>query len=69
MYATIDPTTALALARQHHSDVMASFPRKRRNRDVDVSTPKTVISLPTRMDVGAMSIPEPRQPHEERTVA
>ena len=68
MYATIDPTTALALARQHQTDVMASFPRKRRNRDVDVST-STVISLPARMDVGAMSIPEPRQPHEERTVA
>ena len=68
MYATIDSTTALALARQHHSDVMASFPRKRRNRDVDVST-STVVSLPTRMDVGAMSIPAPRESHEERTVA
>ncbi len=68
MYGMTDPTTALALARQHQFDLKASFPRKRRHPDVDVSTP-AVISLPTRMDFGAMSIPSPREPDRERTVA
>jgi len=68
MYGSIDPTTALALARQHHLDVKASFPRKRRNSEADLSTP-AVINLPSRLDFGAMSIPSPREPDRERTVA
>jgi hypothetical protein len=68
MYGNIDPTTALALARQHHLDVKASFPRKLRKNEADLSTP-AVINLPTRMDFGAMSIPSPREPERERTVA
>jgi hypothetical protein len=68
MYGNIDPTTALALARQHHSDVKAAFPRKRRSTAADLSAP-AVISLPTRIDLGAMSIPSPREPERERTVA
>jgi len=67
MYGSIDPTTALALARQHHMDIKASFPRKRRNNE-DLSTP-AVINLPSRLDFGAMSIPSPREPERERTVA
>jgi hypothetical protein len=67
MYTT-DTRTALALARQHQEDLKASFPRKQRWFHQVLSTP-AVISAPARIDVGAMSIPAPREPERENTAA
>jgi hypothetical protein len=64
-----DPRTALALARLHQDDIKASFPRKARKFRPDRALP-TVATPPVRLaDVGAPTLPMPRQPDRETIVA
>jgi hypothetical protein len=69
MYTTNDTDTMLALARQRQDDVKRGFPRKLRKHGADISLPATFAAPVARIDVGALSIPAPRQPDREKTVA
>jgi hypothetical protein len=67
---THDPRTALALARLHQEDIKASFPRKARRFRPDRSVqPPRALPPVRRADVGAPTIPMPRQPDRETVVA
>lgn len=68
MYSTIDTRTVLSLARQQQADVKRSFPR-RQGKVVHALPTAAVISAPSRIDVGAMSVPAPREPERESSVA
>ena len=66
MYNAIDTRTTLSLARQHQADLKRSFPRRWGKRS---NTDHVTMSPPSRIDVGAMSIPGPREPQKESTAA
>jgi hypothetical protein len=70
MYPTTDTNTVLALARQHQADVKRGFPRRhRKGWQPEPSMPLTFTAPMGRIDVGALSIPAPRQSDREKTVA
>ena len=69
MYTTLDTDRILRLARDHQDDVKRGFPRRRRRSEPDPSLPLTFTAPVARIDVGALSIPAPRQPDREKSVA
>jgi hypothetical protein len=69
MYTTLDTDSILRLARQHQTDVKHAFPRRFRKGEPDPSVPTIIAAPVARIDVGALSIPAPRQHDREKTVA
>ena len=68
MYNAIDTRTMLSLARQQQAEVKRSFPRRQGKVVYGLPT-SAVVSAPSRIDVGAMTIPAPREPERESSVA
>jgi hypothetical protein len=69
MYTTLDTDSILRLAHQHQAEVKRAFPRRFRKSEPGPSVPTIIAAPMARIDVGALSIPAPRQHDREKTVA